>query len=57
MEQGAATTVWAATDSALATHGGALLADCAVAEAAPEATDPETAKQLWELSEPWVGLA
>ena len=52
--QGAATTVWAATAPALREHGGAYLADCQFAESTPEATDPDTARRLWELSERWV---
>jgi hypothetical protein len=53
--QGAATSVWAATAPELDAHGGAYLADCAVAEAAPWAVDPEDAARLWTLSEQLVG--
>jgi NAD(P)-dependent dehydrogenase (short-subunit alcohol dehydrogenase family) len=49
--QGAATTVWAATDLSLRAHGGAYLADCQLAQAAADATDPDIARQLWDLSE------
>jgi NAD(P)-dependent dehydrogenase (short-subunit alcohol dehydrogenase family) len=52
--QAAATSVWAATAASLAGHGGAYLADCQIAEAAPEATNPVTAQRLWSLSEQWV---
>ncbi len=52
--QAAATSVWAATAASLAGHGGAYLADCQIAEAAPAATDPVTAQRLWSLSEQWV---
>jgi NAD(P)-dependent dehydrogenase (short-subunit alcohol dehydrogenase family) len=52
--QAAATSVWAATAASLAGHGGAYLADCQIAEAAPEATDPDMAQRLWALSERWV---
>jgi NAD(P)-dependent dehydrogenase (short-subunit alcohol dehydrogenase family) len=52
--QAAATSVWAATAPSLAAHGGAYLADCQIAEAALEATDPATAQRLWDLSEQWV---
>ena len=38
VEVGAATSVWAAVADSLETHGGAYLADCAVAEARPYAT-------------------
>jgi NAD(P)-dependent dehydrogenase (short-subunit alcohol dehydrogenase family) len=55
--QGAATTVWAATASSLREHGGAYLADCQLAESTPEATDPDTARRLWESSERWVSTA
>ena len=52
--QAAATTVWAATEPSLAGRGGAYLADCQIAEAAPAATDPATAQRLWLLSQEWV---
>jgi NAD(P)-dependent dehydrogenase (short-subunit alcohol dehydrogenase family) len=51
IEQGAATTVWAATAPELDAHGGAYLEDCRVSEAAPHATDPDDAARLWALSE------
>ena len=53
VSQGAATTVWAATSSDA--PAGSYLADCAPAEAADWATDPELAKRLWTLSEQLVG--
>lgn len=53
--QGAATTVWAATAPELDSHGGAYLADCAVAEPAAWASDPQEAARLWALSEQLVG--
>jgi NAD(P)-dependent dehydrogenase (short-subunit alcohol dehydrogenase family) len=52
--QAAATSVWAATEPSLAERGGAYLADCQIAEAEPEATDPATAQRLWALSQEWV---
>ena len=52
--QAAATTVWAATEPSLADRGGAYLADCQIAEAAPAATDSATAQRLWLLSQEWV---
>lgn len=52
--QAAATTVWAATEPSLAGRGGAYLADCQIAEAAPAATDLATAQRLWLLSQEWV---
>ncbi len=52
---GAATSVWAATAPELESQGGTYLADCAVATAAPYATDPDGARRLWALSEQLVG--
>jgi NAD(P)-dependent dehydrogenase (short-subunit alcohol dehydrogenase family) len=54
VQQAAATSVWAATAPSLAGDGGAYLADCQIAEAAPAATNPVTAQRLWALSEQWV---
>jgi NAD(P)-dependent dehydrogenase (short-subunit alcohol dehydrogenase family) len=51
--QGAATSVYAATSTEPAP--GSYLADCAVAMAAPHATDPAAAERLWTLSEQLVG--
>ena len=51
--QGAATIAWAAT--AVGIPSGSYLADCAVAEAAPHATDPEDVARLWSWSEEQVG--
>jgi NAD(P)-dependent dehydrogenase (short-subunit alcohol dehydrogenase family) len=55
--QAAATSVWAATEPSLAEHGGTYLSDCQLAEAAPSATEPATARQLWLLSQQWVDSA
>ena len=64
LEAGAATQVWGATAPELDSHGGAYLANCQVGElggnvaeagVAPHARDAEAAKQLWDLSEEWVG--
>jgi NAD(P)-dependent dehydrogenase (short-subunit alcohol dehydrogenase family) len=56
LEQGAATTVWAAVAPELDVHGGAYLADCQVTDQhAPWARDPESATRLWTLSESLVG--
>jgi NAD(P)-dependent dehydrogenase (short-subunit alcohol dehydrogenase family) len=56
LEQGAATTVWAATAPELTTQGGTYLADCQVTDQhAPWARDPEGAVRLWALSEKLVG--
>jgi len=51
--QGAATIVWAATADAI--PSGSYLADCAVAEAAPHATDADDVERLWTWSEDQVG--
>ena len=56
IEQGAATTVWAATAPGLEEQGGTYLADCQVTDQhAPWARDPESARRLWALSEDLVG--
>ncbi|MBE9537586.1 MAG: SDR family NAD(P)-dependent oxidoreductase [Proteobacteria bacterium] len=64
VEQGAATSVWAATSPALAGEGGVYLEDCHIAQAAtPEgeggvesyALDHADADRLWVLSEELVG--
>jgi NAD(P)-dependent dehydrogenase (short-subunit alcohol dehydrogenase family) len=63
-EQGAATTVWAATTPDLALEGGQYLEDCHIAQAAESgssngvesyAVDPAVAEKLWLLSEDLVG--
>ena len=52
LEQGAATTVWAATAPELDEQGGTYLADCQVTDQhAPWARDRESAARLWTLSE------
>ncbi len=64
-EQGAATTVWAATAPGLADRGGVYCEDCDVAVAsegrfrigvAEWASDPELAARLWDLSADLTGL-
>ncbi len=64
MEQGAATSCWAATAPELAGHGGVYCEDCHVAtvdDASPTggvrsyAVDPDKAERLWTLSEELVG--
>ncbi len=65
VEQGAATSVWAATAPELAGKGGIYLEDCGIAEPktsdeqeggiADYALDPESAKRLWSLSEELLG--
>jgi NAD(P)-dependent dehydrogenase (short-subunit alcohol dehydrogenase family) len=69
VEQGAATTVWAAVGETWKHKGGKYLVDCAVAEpykegddkytalgCAPHAYDEEKAKRLWNDSLKLVGL-
>ena len=63
VEQGAATTVWAAFVAPAEAIGGRYCEDCHVAEAAeaghggvrPYALDPARARALWAKSEEWVG--
>jgi NAD(P)-dependent dehydrogenase (short-subunit alcohol dehydrogenase family) len=61
-EQGAATTLWAATEPRLADRGGVYCEDCDVARAVPGDTpsgpgvrpwacDPAAAERLWAMSE------
>ncbi|KAA5804908.1 SDR family NAD(P)-dependent oxidoreductase [Alkalicaulis satelles] len=60
VEEGAATTVWAALSPLLTGRGGAYCEDCNIAEPAqergwsgvrPYAVDPDAAEGLWALSE------
>lgn len=64
-EQGAATSVWAATSPLLAGRGGLYLEDVDVARAVPAdattlwgvrpwAIDPEVATRLWSVTERWL---
>jgi NAD(P)-dependent dehydrogenase (short-subunit alcohol dehydrogenase family) len=64
VQQGAATSVWAATSPHLSGRGGIYLEDCQIAPAAARAdgagvehyaVDPESAERLWLLSEELVG--
>jgi len=65
-EQGAATSVWCATNSQLDGMGGVYCEDCDIAEAVPAdfaeqrgvrpwAMDPGFAERLWTVSEAWTG--
>jgi hypothetical protein len=67
VEQGAATTVWAAVSHPLDTLGGVYCENCNIAEPVPAdsqetrgvrpwATDPVLAERLWTLSERITGL-
>lgn len=67
-EQGAATSVWAATSPALAGMGGVYCEDCDIAEPTdkesprkvqgvdPHAIDRADARKLWELSAEMTGV-
>jgi len=65
IEQGAATSCWAASAPELEGQGGIYCEDCHVAEekvdgasisgVSPHAMNPESALRLWALSEAWVG--
>jgi NAD(P)-dependent dehydrogenase (short-subunit alcohol dehydrogenase family) len=65
-EQGAATSVWAASSPQLDGMGGVYCEDCDIAELAPDpesrfgvrayATDPEQAARLWALSAELTGV-
>jgi len=64
LEQGAATTVWAATSPDLSGRGGIYLEDCQIARTSkgdgrsgvePYAVNPGAAERLWQLSEELVG--
>lgn len=64
VEQGAATTIWAATSPHLAGRGGIYLEDCQIAAAVEKgknvgvesyAVNPAAAERLWALSEELVG--
>lgn len=64
VEQGAATTCWAATASELAGHAGVYAEDCHVAHTDDESTqggvrsyalDADKAEELWMLSEQMIG--
>jgi len=66
VEQGAATSVWAAVGNELEGVGGLFLENCQEADIwsdetqtgyMPYARSPESAERLWNLSAEWVGLA
>ncbi|MBK8375387.1 MAG: oxidoreductase [Sphingorhabdus sp.] len=68
VEQGAATTVWAATSPLLADKGGVYCEDCDIAALTgpdgltqpggvmPHACDADAAAKLWEISEDLTGI-
>jgi NAD(P)-dependent dehydrogenase (short-subunit alcohol dehydrogenase family) len=55
-EQGAATTIFCATDPDLGGESGNYYARSARAEPSPAAQDPELASELWARSEQWCGI-
>jgi NAD(P)-dependent dehydrogenase (short-subunit alcohol dehydrogenase family) len=64
VEQGSATSIWAATSPSLEGRGGLYLEDCHIAEPASDegdagvesyAVDPDIADTLWQMSEEMVG--
>jgi retinol dehydrogenase-12/retinol dehydrogenase-13 len=54
-EQGAATALYLAADPAAAAVTGEYFFDCRPVSLAPNATDDEAARRLWEVSEAMVG--
>ena len=54
VEQGAATTIYAASAPELTGASGAYLSDCAIAEPSREAADAELGEQLWAATERFV---
>jgi len=55
-EQGASTSVWAATAPELKDQGGSYLEDCQISDKfSPYAKDPAAAQRLWAMSEEMVG--
>jgi len=66
VEQGAATSVWCATNQRVDGLGGVYCEDCDIAVVnsartgrkgvSPWACDPESAERLWRLSVAWTGL-
>lgn len=57
VEQGAATTVFAALSTTLEGWSGAYLSDCAIEKPAKAARDPETALKLWTVTEALLASA
>lgn len=53
-EEGAATTLYCATEPDLAKHSGLYYANCLAVEPAPSALDTALAAGLWARSEAWV---
>ncbi len=55
-ERGARTSVWLATDPALATVTGRYFQQCKQRQPAPQARNDEDAARLWRISEQMTGL-
>jgi NAD(P)-dependent dehydrogenase (short-subunit alcohol dehydrogenase family) len=55
-EQGAATSLYCATDPALATQSGQYYENCRIEPSSPVAQDRDLARRLWQESERWTGL-
>lgn len=55
-ERGARTSVWLATDPALATVSGGYFQQCKQRQPAPQARNDEDAARLWRISEQMTGL-
>ena len=55
-KEGAQTTIYCATEDAIATESGKYYSDCREVNPSNSALDKEMAKQLWKLSEKAVGL-
>jgi NAD(P)-dependent dehydrogenase (short-subunit alcohol dehydrogenase family) len=57
VEQGAATTLYAASSPELNGASGAYLSDCAIATPSAEATEPELAAHVWAATERFIESA
>lgn len=53
-DQGAATSVWAATDQNLGEHNGAYLQKSQVSKPSSQALDDAAAKRWWDLCHHWI---
>ncbi|MCB1246248.1 MAG: short-chain dehydrogenase, partial [Acidimicrobiia bacterium] len=56
-EEGAETSVWAATEPGIESMSGGYFADSAPSKSTRHAKDDEAAQALWDLSEALVGLS
>ena len=53
-EEGAQTSIWAATDPGITDHAGEYFADCAPAKSGRHARDDAQALKLWDATEALV---